>query len=118
MTRPSWREEFIAWFVCQVFRNGGSASLCSAASMADGAVRLMAHSRALHRLAECSCNHGLTKRQQAREDRLALRVCELVDQYLPGWVVNVGGDPRGCVVNLYAPGVDPESGTGIGVPSR
>lgn len=117
MIRPSWREEFIAWWAFTVTR-GGTTQAFGPMSLADTAVALMADARTVRRVAETECNRELTRRAALRSARAAGRIVVVVDQHLPGWHVEVGGGPRGCVVNLYAPGVDPESGTGIGVPSR
>jgi hypothetical protein len=46
----------------------------------DEIIELYSISKSLHKLAEHDCNFGLTDRQEARRNRLGLRVIELADK--------------------------------------
>lgn len=58
-------------------------------------------SRSLHRLSECSCNYGLTDRQEKRKERLEKKAVELGKEL--GFKVYFQGDPRGCALYLVPP---------------
>ncbi len=45
------------------------------------AIELQAIARALHRLCECTCNYGLTDRQEKRQDKLEARAKEIASQH-------------------------------------
>lgn len=55
-------------------------------------------SKALHHLDECSCNYGLTKRQETRLEKLERRAEEIAARY--GMFAYHQGDPRGCSLYL------------------
>ena len=74
------------------------------------ALRLQAISRSLHRLAEASCNYGLTERQDKREDRLVEEATAIAHRY--GLLAYHQGDPRGW--NLYMVHPDQLGGYEIG----
>ena len=117
MIRPTWREEFNAWFTYQVTR-GGTTHAFGPLLVADTAVALMADARTVQRVAEQECNRDLTRREILRSNRAAGRIVVAVDQYLPGWRVEIGGDPRGACVKLFRPGEGGTTSTGHAVPAK
>ncbi len=58
--------------------------------------------RALHKLDEHNCNYGLTKRQEARKNRLHNLAQEIAGKM--GLEAYHQGDPRGCSLYLILPG--------------
>lgn len=61
--------------------------------------RLHAVETSLHRLAEIECDHGLTRRQEMNQEKLERRAMKLARNGI-GCKVEIGGDPRGCIIKL------------------
>jgi len=54
--------------------------------------------KSLHHLDECSCNYGLTPRQETRETNLEKKAEEIAKEM--GLILYRQGDPRGCSLYL------------------
>jgi hypothetical protein len=54
--------------------------------------------KSLHHLDECSCNYGLTPRQETREKNLEAKAQQLASEF--SLVVYHQSDPRGCSLYL------------------
>ncbi len=67
----------------------------------DGAIRLQAIARSLHRLNEASCNYGLTPRQEKHEETLEREAAEIAAK-VEGWHVYRQGDPRGWPLYIWS----------------
>ena len=57
-------------------------------------------SRQLRRLSECSCNYGLTDRQEKREENLINKAQEITKEF--NLKIFHQGDPRGCALYLVS----------------
>lgn len=66
----------------------------------DGAIRLQAIARSLHRLDEASCNYGLTPRQEKREENLEREAMKIAED--KGWHLYRQGDPRGWPLYVWS----------------
>ena len=85
-----------------------------------GTIRMWLHyAGILQRAAEVDCSVS----DPAIRERAGLAAKRAVDQAftgapMPGWICHVEGDPRGYVVKFYKPGMNPDTGIGIGVPAK
>lgn len=81
--------------------------------------RILKYAGVLQRCAELDCSVPMNDTQRATHDhRVAIARAYISGAMPKGWGVVTNGDPRGCVVRLYAPGEDMEQGIGIGVPAQ
>lgn len=74
--------------------------------------RLVMLAKSCASLSLCSCNRGLSDRQEKRWKKLGEQISQIAGWY--GMTASTHGDPRGYVVRVDGPGV-PKTGWGDGM---